>query len=84
MSIPRVFPSREARAEIPQALQRFRSEGALAEPVVFGAHRRPEAVVIPFELYTALLPAIEELRIAAAEQEHQGGLEVPPNDDTGR
>ncbi|WP_454299440.1 hypothetical protein [Salana multivorans] len=65
MSIAPILPSRDARAEIPKALRRFRAEGATAEPLIFGSHRRPEAVVIPFELYQELLPAIEELEIAA-------------------
>lgn len=64
MAHTHVLPSREARTEIPKALRRFRTDGAAADPVVFGSHRRPEAVVIPFELYTSLLPAIEELEIA--------------------
>lgn len=67
-----VLPSREARVEIPRALRRFRAEGAAAEPVVFGSHRRPEAVVIPFELYSALLPVIEELEIAEIVRERRG------------
>jgi hypothetical protein len=72
MSIPPVLHSREARTEIPKALRRFRSEGALADPVIFGSHRRPEAVVLPFELYTALLPAIEQIKLAADERASQG------------
>lgn len=60
-----VLPSREIRTELPKALQRFRREGITAQPVVFGAHRKPEAVVIPFELYASLLPLIEDLEIAA-------------------
>lgn len=71
MSIVQVLPSREARVEIPKALRRFRTEGAAAEPVLFGSHRRPEAVVIPFELYTSLLPAIEELEIARIVRERR-------------
>lgn len=71
MQIAHVLPSREARTEIPKALHRFRTEGAAADPVIFGAHRRPEAVVIPFELYTALLPAIEEFEIAKIVRERQ-------------
>lgn len=71
MSIAHVLPSREARTEIPKALRRFRTEGATADPVVFGSHRRPEAVVIPFELYTSLLPAIEEIEIAQIVRERQ-------------
>ncbi|GAB2705863.1 hypothetical protein BKA24_000526 [Microbacterium marinum] len=59
-----VLPTSEARAALPDALRRFRSEGALAQPVVFGGHRRAEGVVIPFELYAELLPVIEDLEIA--------------------
>lgn len=40
--------------------------------MIFGSHRRPEAVVIPFELYASLLPAIEELEIAGIVRERQG------------
>lgn len=72
MTITHVLPSREARTEIPKALRRFRAEGATAEPIVFGSHRRPEAVVIPFELYESLLPAIEELEIAHIVRERRG------------
>lgn len=72
MSIAPILPSREARTEIPKALRRFRAEGAAADPLIFGSHRRPEAVVIPFELYASLLPAIEELEIAGIVRERQG------------
>ena len=71
MSIAHVLPSREARTEIPKALRRFRTEGVTADPVVFGSHRRPEAVVIPFDLYMLLLPAIEEIDIAQIVHERQ-------------
>src|SRR5690348_12417096 len=30
-------------------LARFRREGAAAEPVAFGSHRKPEAILIPYE-----------------------------------
>ncbi len=72
MSIAPILPSRDARTEIPKALRRFRVEGATADPVIFGSHRRPEAVVIPFELYRELLPAIEEVEIAALVSARQG------------
>ncbi|WP_454293459.1 hypothetical protein [Salana multivorans] len=71
MLIAPILPSRDARAEIPKALRRFRAEGATAEPLIFGSHRRPEAVVIPFELYRELLPAIEELELAALVRERR-------------
>ncbi|MGI8916933.1 MAG: hypothetical protein ACR2JY_24705 [Chloroflexota bacterium] len=49
-------------------LERFRREGAAAEPVVFGSHRKPEAVVIPFALYEQLIkaPAARQRDAAAA------------------
>lgn len=30
---------------------RIRREGAAAEPVAFGSHRKPEAILIPYEAY---------------------------------
>lgn len=59
-----VYSSREARDEVPAALARFRKEGARSKPVVIGAHRKAEAVVLPYALYEQLLPAIEDLEIA--------------------
>ncbi|GAA2227015.1 type II toxin-antitoxin system Phd/YefM family antitoxin [Herbiconiux moechotypicola] len=63
-SVPLVWPSSEVREQLPAVLRRFRVEKELAAPVIFGSHRKPEAVVIPFELYARLLPAIEDLEIA--------------------
>lgn len=48
----------EFKAEIPAALKRFRTEGASAAVVIFGAHRTPEAALIPFDLYEVLLPIL--------------------------
>lgn len=56
----RVLPVAEARADLSRAIARFREAGALAEPVIFGSHRKPEAVVIPYALFELLLPDIEE------------------------
>ena len=63
-----VRPVSEARSELSRALERFRREGAAAEPVIFGAHRKPEAVVIPFALYEQLvqMPAARQRAAAAA------------------
>lgn len=80
MSITQVLPSGEARTEFPKALTRFREQGIIAEPLVFGAHRRPEAVVIPFELYQSLLPAIEEIEIAKIVRERSAGEATPLSD----
>ncbi len=63
---------------LPDALRRFRAEGLKAEPVVFGSHRKPEAVVIPFELYAQLLPVIEDLEIAQLVRERAASGESVP------
>lgn len=73
-----VLPSREIRIELPKALERFRLEGIAATPVVFGAHRKPEAVVIPFELYASLLPLIEDLEIAQLVRERTAAGPATP------
>jgi hypothetical protein len=60
-----VQPVSEAREQLSRALARFRREGAAAEPVIFGSHRKPEAVVIPFELYAELIEHRRRRRAAA-------------------
>lgn len=59
-----VLPTREARAQLPALLERFRQDGVDAEPVVIGARRRPEAVVLSYERYLQL--AGGRARVAAA------------------
>ena len=49
-----VLATRAAREQLPAMLERFRTDGADAEPVVIGAHRRPEAVVLSYERYMKL------------------------------
>jgi antitoxin StbD len=73
-----VLPSGDARVALPAALRRFRVEGVSAEPLIFGAHRRPEAVVIPFELYAQLLPVIEDLEIAQLVRDRSASGESVP------
>jgi PHD/YefM family antitoxin component YafN of YafNO toxin-antitoxin module len=46
-----VHPLSEVRARLSGILARFRREGADAEPVAFGSHRKPEAILIPYEAY---------------------------------
>ena len=41
----------EVRQRLSGILARFRREGAAAEPVAFGSHRKPEAVLLPYEVY---------------------------------
>lgn len=73
-----VLPSREIRTELPKALERFRVEGIASQPIVFGAHRKPEAVVIPFALYVSLLPLIEDLEIAQIVRERTAAGPATP------
>jgi PHD/YefM family antitoxin component YafN of YafNO toxin-antitoxin module len=46
-----VHPLSEVRKRLSGILARFRREGAAAEPVAFGSHRKPEAVLLPYEAY---------------------------------
>ncbi len=59
-----VLATREVRAQLPALLERFRKSGVDAEPVVIGARRRPEAVVLSYERYLQLAGGRE--RVAAA------------------
>ena len=57
-----VAPVVEARQQLSQVLARFRAEGEMAKPMVLGSHRSPEAVLLPYGRYRALLEEMEELR----------------------
>jgi PHD/YefM family antitoxin component YafN of YafNO toxin-antitoxin module len=46
-----VHPLSEVRARLSGIVARFRREGAAAEPIAFGSHRKPEAILIPYEAY---------------------------------
>ena len=46
-----VHPLSEVRKRLSGILARFRQEGAAAEPVAFGSHRKPEAILLPYESY---------------------------------
>jgi antitoxin StbD len=50
-AVIQVHPLSEVRARLSGILARFRREGAAAEPVAFGSHRKPEAVLLPYEVY---------------------------------
>jgi antitoxin StbD len=61
----KVVPTSEARIALPSTLARFREEGPFAEPMVFGGHRKAEGVVLPYELFERIMPAIEAEMLAA-------------------
>ena len=46
-----VHPMSEVRARLSGILARLRRGGAAAGPVAFGSHRKPEAVLTPYEAY---------------------------------
>lgn len=48
-----VVPVAEARAALSSVLRDFRDRGPDASPVVIGSHRRPEAVLVPYERFAA-------------------------------
>lgn len=59
-----VLPMKEARRILPQASRGFRERGAAAEPVFFGAHRRPTGVLLSYERYIKLLDLVDDLAAA--------------------
>lgn len=50
-SVLQVHALSEVRQRLSAILARFRREGAAAEPVAFGSHRKPEAILLPYEVY---------------------------------
>ncbi len=54
----------EARKATSEIARRFGKDGVFAEPVFFGSHRKPVAVMIPAALYVAFAEAFEDLVIA--------------------
>jgi PHD/YefM family antitoxin component YafN of YafNO toxin-antitoxin module len=70
--VDEVLPTREARAKLPSLLAGFRARGADADPVVIGAHRRPEAVVLSYERYLAMLSGRERIKAILADRRTSG------------
>jgi antitoxin StbD len=68
-----VLATREARAQLPAMLERFRAAGADAEPVVIGARRRPEAVVLSYEHYLKLAGGRDRVRAVLDRQTREIG-----------
>jgi PHD/YefM family antitoxin component YafN of YafNO toxin-antitoxin module len=68
-----VLATREARAQLPAMLAGFRKAGADAEPVVIGARRRPEAVVLSYERYLQLAGGRERVAAVLDEQTRAAG-----------
>lgn len=58
-----ILPTSEARADLSTTVLRFRSDGLLSSPVLFGSHRKAEAAIIPIELFEVLIPEIENIQL---------------------
>src|ERR1700675_2407034 len=59
-----VLPMSQARKSLPQTSREFTERGADAEPVFFGAHRKPAGVMLSYERYIRLLDQLDDLTIA--------------------
>lgn len=57
-----VQPLAEIRERLSQVVAKFRREGSAAEPVIFGTHRKPEAVLLSYEVYRSLVDRAEMVR----------------------
>jgi PHD/YefM family antitoxin component YafN of YafNO toxin-antitoxin module len=57
--MPVVSTPREAKEQFLDHLARFREEGGQAAPVVIGARRRPEAVLVAHERFRAMEVELE-------------------------
>ena len=75
-----VLATREARAALPAMLERFRQDGADAEPIVIGAHRRPEAVVLSYERYLQLAGGRQRVAAALDRQAREAGETLDADD----
>lgn len=53
----------ETRAELTKILAGFRLQGKNALPVLFGSHRKPEAVLVPVKLWKKIINEIDDLQL---------------------
>ncbi|MFD8560650.1 hypothetical protein ACFV1N_25535 [Streptosporangium canum] len=56
-----VRPVIEARTDFVSTVTRMGEQGLQAMPVIVGRRRKPEAVIIPYALYEALLDEIDAI-----------------------
>lgn len=55
-----VLPTNEARARLNQIAAGFDHDGPDAAPVVFGSHRRAQGVIVSWQLWQRIAPAVED------------------------
>lgn len=56
-----IVPSIEARDHLSSYLKIFRDQGADAEPVVFGSHRKAEGVILSYQRYERFIEVLDDL-----------------------
>lgn len=78
MALLEVTPSAEAREKLPTYLRHFREHPTDAEPVVFGAQRKPEAVILPYERYQKLMETLDDMVIRLELQQRLAEAEEDP------
>ena len=76
-----VLATREVREQLPSLLAGFRRDGAAAEPVIIGARRRPEAVVLSYERYLQLAGGRRRVAAALQRQTQEAGTDAPLSDE---
>jgi PHD/YefM family antitoxin component YafN of YafNO toxin-antitoxin module len=54
----------ETRAELTKILANFRLQGKKTLPILFGSHRKPEAVLVPIALWKKIVKEIDDLQLA--------------------
>lgn len=59
-----VLPTGEARRCLHMLTREFDEHGADADPVFFGAFRKPSGVLLAYELYIQMLDHLDELEMA--------------------
>jgi len=69
---PEVLPMKEARRVLPQMARCFAKDGAGADPVYFGAHRRPTGVMLSYERYLGILDLLDDLVVALEVRRRDG------------
>lgn len=67
-----ILPTTEVRAKLSQIATEFERQGISADPVAFGSHRRPQGIIISWELWLEILPAIEDHLDAAETRQRLG------------
>ncbi len=55
-----MLPTNEARAKLNQIAAGFDHDGPDAAPVVFGSHRRAQGVIVSWQLWQRIAPALED------------------------